>query len=143
MKGLLLATLFATSRPFVLPINPLNPINPTSINPTSPISPPCHESQTFLSRSDGDNIGDNIVDGDNIRDKSTPNRDLIHEIVQYCADDDILKSLNEMNDQQRDNLNNQIHQLEKAYPGGIHNYVKKAKQLLNDAINHKNPVEYR
>ncbi|GMI44698.1 hypothetical protein TrCOL_g13895 [Triparma columacea] len=58
--------------------------------------------------------------------------------MEYCSDVDTLRALN--NDQ-RSQLSLQISQISDAYPGGIGNYVNKAKKLLRDVVNEVNPFE--
>ena len=57
--------------------------------------------------------------------------------MKYCSDVDTLRALN---NQQRSQLSLQISQISDAYPGGIENYVNKAKKLLRDVVNEVNPV---
>ena len=54
---------------------------------------------------------------------------------------EIVSRMEAANDKDKEHLVKQVNHLERVWPGGIREYIKRAKVLLEDSKNGKNPLE--
>lgn len=63
------------------------------------------------------------------------------KILEEAGQSAILEKAEELNPEQREALFDQVAYLNGKYPGGLKEYVARAKKLLHDSANNINPFE--
>ena len=67
------------------------------------------------------------------------NSEQVEKFLNELNQDHILKKFETASKEEKEEFEKQINHLEKIYPGGIREYIKRAKVLLDNSKNNINP----